>query len=67
MYFQMAAMFDHMTTVFLHKPMVYGVVQQVYGLVVRTGCTCFCSVKYNDSDNQTRIFRAGFLESQFSL
>ena len=27
-----------MTTLFLHKPMVYGVVQQVYGLVVRTAC-----------------------------
>ena len=37
-YFQLAAMFDHMTTLFLHKPMVYGVVQQVYGLVVRTAC-----------------------------
>ncbi len=37
-YFQLAAMFDHMTTLFLNKPMVYGVVQQVYGLVVRTGC-----------------------------
>ncbi len=35
-YFQLAAMFDHMTTLFLNKPMVYGVVQQVYGLVVRT-------------------------------
>ena len=31
-------MFDHMTTLFLHKPMVYRVVQQVYGLVVQTAC-----------------------------